>query len=89
MDTSNLQLTRAGRTRVLVQELTYVTMPERLTLFDLLIQGKKKLRRREVFKHKSWQKNPIQNQTKKPTSQIKNQQTTLGACSFQIKFKKY
>lgn len=26
-------------------------MPERLTLFDLLIQGKKKLRRWEVFKH--------------------------------------
>lgn len=27
-------------------------MPERLTLSDLLIQGKNKLKRREVFKHK-------------------------------------
>lgn len=50
-DTSTPQLSKARRTGVLGEELTQVTCL-RLTLFDLLIQGKKLLRKREVFKHR-------------------------------------
>lgn len=54
-------------------------MPERLTLFDLLIQGKKKLRRREVFKHKSWQKNPHTKPNQK-TNQPNKKPTNYSWC---------